>query len=98
MFMRNNRALNGAPQPEATEQADAAKQRASQRLSPNEWEGLIGEDWRFTPKMETCAAINENHYHSGLVDAGAYHISYETDIPFVGTEPPSTPDRKLKGR
>lgn len=98
MFMRNNRAKNGAVQPEATAKADAAAQKAAEKLSPNDYDGLKSADWRFQATLSTCAQINEEHYIGGLKDDGVYQNTYESKVPFVGTEPPEGNDRVLKDR
>lgn len=101
MFMRENRRKNGVEQPERTAARSASGQRGAKKLSPNE-PIEQGEDWRFTPDLSTCAAINEAHYGSG-VSTNLYNTSYEASIPFVGNESvdlASTQgaDRKLKPR
>ena len=83
MFMRRNRATNGAPQPEQTMAATAPKQRAARKLQPNE-AVPAGEDWRFNPDMGSCMSINNKIYDTGISGAGRYGTSYENDIPHVG--------------
>lgn len=57
MFMRRNRALNGAPQPEAIETQGAGMQRAQDVLSPND-ENLGSPQHRtFEADRETIPAI-----------------------------------------
>jgi hypothetical protein len=96
MFMRANRTINKAPQPETTAASDAPKQRSAKKLSPNFDIPGPPEDWRFTPSMSSCAAINKDHYQGGVTDAGPYSVSYEQHIPHVGEQPVHTEgDRKL---
>lgn len=92
MFMRRNRALSGAPQPETTEREDRPGQAASRKLSPNFALGERAEDWRFTPDMSSPEAINDAHYEAGVSDE-PYTGEYEQHIPFVGS-----PDNLKAGR
>jgi len=96
MFMRENRRKNGAPQPESTMANDEAGQRAAHKLSENDYSGLEGADWRFTPQMSTCAAINEEHYMAGLQDSGPYRDLGESKIPFVGIKEPGSDKLKIR--
>jgi hypothetical protein len=99
MFMRENRRKNGAPQPEQTAKADASRQRAARKLSPNSDLPSSGEDCRFTPSMGTSAQINEQHYDGGINDGGPFKVSYEQHIPSVGIKvAPTGPGRDLKSR
>jgi|ERR1700719_15116 len=96
MFMRNNRAKNGAPQPEKTLSDDAAGARSARKLDPNQPVGSP-EDWRFTPDLSTCDAINNAHVHAG-VSGVPFLTNYQGHIPFVGQEAEGagSGDRKLK--
>lgn len=95
MFMRENRKKNGAVQPEATAAKDSSAQRGARKLAPNEPVPEKPEDWRFTPDMSSCDAINDAHYEGGLND-GPYGKSYEEHIPFVGVpDSMSQKSRKL---
>lgn len=85
MFMRNNRTKNGAPQPEETARKDTSGQKAARKLSPNEPIGDKGDDWRFSPDMSSCAAINTAHYKAG-VSGNLWTSEYEKSIPFVGNK------------
>lgn len=97
MFMRNNRSINKAPQPEQVAASDGPKQRSARKLAPNPEIPSGPEDWRFSPNMENCAAINKNHYHGGVTDGGPYDISYEQHIPHVGEKPSHEEgERKLR--
>lgn len=99
MFMRNNRAKNGAVQPEKTAAADASTQRSARKLSPNGPIPSDPEDWRFNPQMSTCAQINEDHYQAGIGGRHPYDGDYESKIPSVGTIVAHTEgDRGLKSR
>lgn len=82
MFMRANRAKNGAPQPEAVGAASVGAQRKSRKLSPN-FSLEKGEDWRFSPSMSSCDAINDAHYHAGVSDE-PFNADYVGHIPYVG--------------
>ena len=94
MFMRRNRSINGAVQPERTVADDAAKQRRARKLSTNDDLMPHAEDWRFQPNLETCEQINDNHYMAGLRDGGPYDRDYASKIPFVGN-PPNLADGRL---
>ena len=99
MFMDRNRKINGAANPAQTATSEAAEQRRSQKLSPNDYPTEGPEDWRFQPDIETCAAINENHYMAGLKDGGPYDKEYEAEVPYVGQPVPDSGEgRKLKKR
>lgn len=87
MFMRENRAKNGAEQPETTRAKAAPKQRSARKLSPNDPLQPKAEDWRFSPNMSTCEQIDREHYRSGVDGDGPYGTSYEQHIPFVGAKP-----------
>lgn len=87
MFMRNNRAKNKAPQPEAVASSDRGKQASQKKLSPNPTDYGQGEDWRFQPSMSTSSQINEEHYQGGVSGSGPYGKSYEDKIPHVGEKP-----------
>lgn len=95
MFMRRNRAINGAVQPERTVAADAAAQRKSRKLSPNLSLDPGAEDWRFQPNLETCERINDNHYEGGVSGDGTYGVTYEQHIPHVGA-PDTMKDRSRR--
>jgi len=98
MFMRNNRAKNGAPQPESVASGDTAGQRRARKLSPNGPLANSPDDNRFTPQMSSCAAINKAHYQGGISGDGPYGTSYEQHIPYVGVTPVHDEgDRGLKG-
>lgn len=98
MFMRENRAKNGAAQPEATAKSDAGSHSGSQELISNEAVPAT-IDLRFTPQMSTPAAINEGHYQGGIIGSGVYGTSYEQHIPSVSATPVHQEgDRKLKNR
>ena len=97
MFMRNNRAKNGAPQPEAVAKRDAPSQKAARKLSPNEPIGDKGDDWRFSPDMSSCAAINDAHYNAG-VKGQPWTSEYEKSIPFVGNKSTDDEGERLSGR
>ncbi len=94
MFMRRNRAINGAVQPESVAASDAAGQRKGRKLSHNEPVAAHGEDWRFQPAMESCEQINDHHYTAGLRDGGPYDRDYVDKVPFVGM-PPNLADGRL---
>src|SRR5260221_6496736 len=94
MFMRRNRALNGAPQPESVAAASSAVQRKSRKLSPNLPLEPGAEDWRFQPNLESCEKINDHHYTAGLRDGGPYDRDYVDKVPFVGM-PPNLADGRL---
>lgn len=79
MFMRNNRALNGAPQPEVVEANEAPGQRAQRSLQPNPTDLGTPEERIFEPNLETLEAINRRHYRGGL-DEGEWP-DYEHMIP-----------------
>lgn len=95
MFMRENRKKNGAPQPEAVASKEAGSQRSARQLSPNDFNGLEGEDRRFAAQLSSCAAINDAHYESGISGDGPYKDTYGQHIPFVGVKPPT--NNTLKG-
>ena len=98
MFMRANRSANKVEQPEVGASRDAAGQRANQKLAPNETLPTNPEDYRFTPSMSSCSAINEQHYQGGISGDGPYGTTYESHIPSVGQNVVHTEgDRKLKG-
>lgn len=84
MFMRNNRAKNGAPQPEKGAARDAGEQRGQRRLSTQPPVDGNPDDLRFQPAMSTCEAINNDHYEAGVSGMGPYGTSYEAHIPHVG--------------
>jgi len=83
-FMRRNRQINGAPQPEQTAARDAAEQRAERRLSTQPDFPGTPDDLRFTPQMSTCAAINDAHKAGGISGLGPFTTSYEQHIPYIG--------------
>jgi len=99
MFMRKNRAKNGAPQPEKIASQDSGKQRSQKKLAPNPTDYGQGEDWRFTAKWQDSGKTNEEHYQGGVSGSGPYGTSYEDKIPYVG-EPPVHKEggRGLKSR
>jgi hypothetical protein len=84
MFMRNNRAKNGAPQPEKTASSQSSDQRSERRLSTNPSLDGSPDDLRFSPSMSSCAAINDAHYSAGVSGLGPYGTSYEQNIPYIG--------------
>ncbi len=79
MFMRNNRALNGAPQPEETASQDAADQAAQETIIPNPSDLGTPQSRTFEPNLETLDAINRRHYRGGLDDSE--WPDYESMIP-----------------
>jgi hypothetical protein len=83
MFMRNNRAKNGVPQPETVGAAATALQRKARKLSPNLALEGNPEDWRFSVDLSTCEKINDGHYDAGISDE-PFRTEYESKIPFVG--------------
>ena len=98
MFMRENRRKNGAVQPEQTASEDSSKQRSARKLAPNGPIPSSPEDWRFTPKMDTCSRINEDHYMAGLGSQHPYDADYEKEIPAIGDPVHDEGDRGLKDR
>jgi hypothetical protein len=84
MFMRNNRAKNGAPQPEQTASRDASAQRSSRTLSSQPPIDNSPDDLRFAPSLSSCAAINDAHYNGGVSGSSPYETSYEKSIPHIG--------------
>lgn len=84
MFMRRNRAKNGAPQPEQTASRDSGSQRSERRLSTQPSLDGSPDDLRFSPNMSNCAAINDAHYEGGVSGTGPYGVSYEQNIPYIG--------------
>ncbi len=95
MFMRNNRAKNGVPQPESVASALTPLQRKSRKLSPNTPLDGSPEDWRFNPDMSSVEKINDAHYDAGVSDE-PYITDYERHIPYVGVPVAQTGDRKLR--
>lgn len=85
MFMRNNRALNGAPQPEEVESRNAPAQRAQETLIPNPTSLGTPQNRLFEPNLSTPEEINRRHYRGGL-DEGEWP-DYEDKIP-VGPKMP----------
>lgn len=79
MFMRANRAKNGAPQPEAVESREASAQRSQDRLSPNPTDLGTPQHRTFEPNLETQEAINRRHYRGGLDEGEG--ATYEHMIP-----------------
>lgn len=96
MFMRENRAKNGAAQPEQTASKDSAAQRAARQLSPNDLPTEEGLSPMFSPDMSSPAAINSAHYAGGVSGNGPYNKSYEDKIPYIG-KPTELGRNKLKG-
>lgn len=79
MFMQNNRAKNGAAQPEAVARADAAGQRAAESLNVNE--PLAPPQQRtFEPKLPSLKSISRSHVRGGL-DEGGKSGPYTNKIP-----------------
>lgn len=70
MFMRNNRALNGAPQPEEVEDDEAAEQRAQRVLSTSPTDIPAPQKRTFEPELGDLAAIAHRHMMGGLEDGG----------------------------
>lgn len=98
MFMRENRRKNGAKQPEQVAGADASQQHNARQLDPNDYPSQKSEDWRFSAKLSTPAAINDAHYHAGISsENGPYVDAYGQHIPFVGNKAPTGQDQELKG-
>ena len=95
MFMRRNRAKNGAVQPEATASANASEQRKARKLSPNSALDGSPENWRFSPDMASQEKINDAHYDAGVSDE-PYITDYERHIPFVGAPLVTSDGRKLR--
>ena len=96
MFMRNNRAKNGASQPESVSSQDSAGQRKARQLAPN---GPIDQsplDYRFSPNMSSPPTINSGHYLEDTSGSGVFASSYEDKIPYVGERPQGADT--LKGR
>jgi hypothetical protein len=79
MFMRNNRKLNGAPQPEQVASREAPDQRSQGTLIPNPTDLGSPQHRTFEPNLETEEAINRRHYRGGL-DDGEWP-DYEQHIP-----------------
>lgn len=79
MFMRNNRALNGAEQPEQVERDDAAAQREQEMLVTNPPLGAP-QKRTFEPDLSTLDEINRRHKMGGL-DEGEWPGDYEEFIP-----------------
>ena len=98
--MRNNRAKNGAQQPEQAASRQSAEQRAERRLSTQPDLDGSPDDLRFSPSMSSCAAINDAHYAGGVNGMGPYGVSYEQNIPYIGKGGKAVAaedgDRKLK--
>lgn len=86
MFMRNNRAKNGAPQPEDVAAQDAPEQSSQQMLMPNLPVG--NPEGTRTFDVEPYASIeeiNRRHYRGGLDEAE--WPDYEEKVP-VGPKMP----------
>jgi hypothetical protein len=79
MFMRRNRALNGAPQPEQVAAKDSAAQRSQDTLIPNPTDLGTPQNRTFEPNLMTEEAINRMHYRGGLDEAN--WPTYESKIP-----------------
>jgi hypothetical protein len=86
MFMRNNRAKNGAPQPEQTAKKDASAQRSSRTLSTQPPLDGSPDDLRFPAQLSTCEKINDAHYRCGVTDdMGQFGLgNYDDKIPHIG--------------
>jgi hypothetical protein len=85
MFMRKNRALNGAPQPEEVASQESGAQRAQETLIPNPSDFGTPQNRLFEPNLGTPEDINRRHYRGGLDDAN--WPDYEDKIP-VGPKMP----------
>jgi hypothetical protein len=90
MFMDHNRKVNGAYDP-----APRPNTKARQ-LAANGPVDQSPDDWRFSPDMSTCGAINEAHYQGGVSGSGPYGKSYEDKIHYTGERPEG--GDTLKGR
>ena len=85
MFMRNNRRLNGAPQPENVYASEAPEQREQQSLIPNPSDLGSAQMRTFEPNLETQEAINRRHYRGGIDEGEG--PDYESKVP-VGPRMP----------
>lgn len=80
MFMRNNRAKNGAPQPEEVAADAASAMRAEETLNVMVPGGLGSPQSRtFEPDLMTIEAITRRHVRGGL-DEGEWS-DYESNVP-----------------
>jgi hypothetical protein len=69
MFMRRNRAKNGAKQPEQIAASEAPAQRAQDTLIPNPTDLGTPQTRIFEPEMMTPEAIDRRHKMGGLDEA-----------------------------
>jgi hypothetical protein len=80
MFMRHNRALNGAPQPEAVASATASQQASQAVLSPNP--SLEAPQHRiFQPELSSVGDISRRHKAPSVSGEGYDWASYESHLP-----------------
>lgn len=81
MFMRHNRAQNGAPQPERVADQDRPGQVDEERLSPNGDDLGQPQHRTFEPTLDSIEAINRAHYRGGLDDGDELGQPYGQHIP-----------------